>query len=94
MLIGFRGTGKRREAKDRAVLLIKKATLFAFISYPIVGVAGCFVRELNEIQAGNIHNFKWMGLASYSNEAVIAPFVVLAVGILMAVLIMAIRTNK
>ena len=71
-------------AKAHAVSRIKKTLLYAFLSYPVVGFAGCFVRQLNEVHAGNIHNFKSKGFESYSTEAVFVPIVILVVGAIIA----------
>ena len=80
---GSKGCLQER-AKAHAVRRIKKTLLYAFLSYPVVGFAGCFVRQLNEVHAGNIHNFKNKGFESYSTEAIFVPIVILVVGAIIA----------
>lgn len=87
---------RHREGRERAARQIKNAFKWAIIVYPIVGFGGCFVRQFNSMDALLIRyrndndaftRALWgAGFAAYREEAIYASLIVIAIGILIAVL--------
>lgn len=93
-----RQEARNREASKRATRQVIKAVVWAIIVYPIVGFGGCAVRQFNSMNAltaryNNDRNYnrfasEWWetGFVAYREEAIYASLIVLAIGILLAIL--------
>lgn len=91
---------RSREGRERAAKQITKTIIWAILSYPIVGLGGCFVRFAGapiyppHDPRYNVYESQRAPFQAFTYEAVYAPFIIIALGMLIAALTLILSRRK